>query len=332
MMLNMTFSSSRFKVWLGALWCLVAAPALASPPGCPPPEPEPTAQRMAQAQAQARDRGFLWRITKFDRVSYLYGTLHVGKLEWVFPGPQVMAALQSSEVLALELDLQDPKVMAELTQAMARQTDAEPLPPSLMRRLRAQVRAACLPDATQQQLLDQLSPQMALTTLVVLSARHEGLKADYAADLMLSRLGHQAGKQVISLEDPASQIALLSAESPQAQREGLAQGLQSLEDRSAQRGMRRVARMWADSRFDELQRYAEWCECMDTAEQRSAMKKMLDDRNIPMAQRIDRLHESGKTVFAAVGSLHLVGPVGLPALLARRGYEVDRINVSPGQR
>lgn len=330
LMLRMRWSLWRFKAGLGAL-CLATLPALAAPP-CAPPAPQPTPERIAQAKAQARDRGFLWRIVKSERISYLYGTLHVGKLEWVFPGPQVSTALQASEVLALEFDLQDPAMMAEVQRGMAQAPDAEPLPDSLMRRLRAQMRAACLPEAAQQQLLDKVSPEMALTTLVLLSARQDGLEASYSVDLMLSRIGHAAGKQVVSLEDPASQLALLSAESPQALREGLDQGLRSLENRSAQRGMRRVARVWADSRFDELQRYSEWCECMDTVEQRSVMKKVLDDRNIVMAERIDDLHGSGQTVFAAVGSLHLVGPMGLPSLLTQRGYQVERVDASRGRR
>ena len=47
------------------------------------------------------------------------------------------------------------------------------------------------------------------------------------------------------------------------------------------------------------------------------------------AARIDSLHASGQPVFAAVGSLHLVGRLGLPALLAERGYKVERVNFLP---
>ena len=43
------------------------------------------------------------------------------------------------------------------------------------------------------------------------------------------------------------------------------------------------------------------------------------------ADAIDRLHASGQRVFAAVGALHMPGPTGLPALLARRGYQVERV-------
>jgi uncharacterized protein YbaP (TraB family) len=55
------------------------------------------------------------------------------------------------------------------------------------------------------------------------------------------------------------------------------------------------------------------------------MKRVLDDRNPGLAASIDALHLGGKRVFAAVGSLHMIGPRGLPALLARRGYRVEPI-------
>jgi uncharacterized protein YbaP (TraB family) len=68
---------------------------------------------------------------------------------------------------------------------------------------------------------------------------------------------------------------------------------------------------------------------MKTDKDRDMMKRMLDERNPGMAQSIDAIHASGKAVFAAVGSLHMVGKVGLPALLAARGYTVERVPFKP---
>jgi len=34
-------------------------------------------------------------------------------------------------------------------------------------------------------------------------------------------------------------------------------------------------------------------------------------------------------VFAAVGSLHMVGKLGLPSLLAERGYRIERVDFKP---
>ena len=57
------------------------------------------------------------------------------------------------------------------------------------------------------------------------------------------------------------------------------------------------------------------------------MRRLLDERNGPMAERLDALHREGKgKLFAAVGTLHMIGPQGLPALLRERGFTVERVS------
>jgi uncharacterized protein YbaP (TraB family) len=63
--------------------------------------------------------------------------------------------------------------------------------------------------------------------------------------------------------------------------------------------------------------------------ERELKKRLLDDRNPNLAERIDALHGSGKQVFAAVGSLHMFGTMGLPALMSKRGYHVELVELKP---
>ena len=88
--------------------------------------------------------------------------------------------------------------------------------------------------------------------------------------------------------------------------------------------LNRIAEVWTDGDYAELSRYERWCDCMRTPAERAAMKRLLDDRNPALAAAIDALHAGGKQVFAAVGSLHMIGPSGLPALLRQRGYKVEQ--------
>src|SRR5690349_14955524 len=55
----------------------------APPRDCPPTAQDPTPEQVPQLMESARDRGMLWRLTKDGRTSHLYGTLHVGRLEWL---------------------------------------------------------------------------------------------------------------------------------------------------------------------------------------------------------------------------------------------------------
>ncbi|MCI4430660.1 MAG: TraB/GumN family protein, partial [Burkholderiales bacterium] len=102
-------------------WALAgtAAPSAAAAP-CPPPAQAPTQQAVQAAMRNAQDRGFLWRVEKDSRVSYLFGTVHIAKFDWMFPGPAVRRALLASDTVALELDMLDPSIQRRVAEAMTK--------------------------------------------------------------------------------------------------------------------------------------------------------------------------------------------------------------------
>jgi uncharacterized protein YbaP (TraB family) len=102
---------------------------------CPPAVGTPTPEQIQVARRDARDRGFLWRISKHGRSSYLYGTLHVGKLDWAFPGPRLVDALRHTDTLAVEIDLTDPALAPSLIAAYAATGPGPELPQAIQQRL-----------------------------------------------------------------------------------------------------------------------------------------------------------------------------------------------------
>ena len=312
------------RAWIaGALLALVQHCSWAAEP--PPRTCPPTAQHLTPEQVQAgmrnaRDRGFLWRISKGGRTSYLFGTIHVARLEWMFPGPTVMQSLNASDTLALEMDLLDPDIQARMSRQMGAD-GAQPVPPPLKERLQRQVEAACLAPAA----MAALSPEMQLTTLSVLVSRPDGLDPSYGIDLFLAGFGRGAKKAVISLETPELQMQALRAPSADEMIETLEQGLADLEADRVRPMLNRVAQVWAEADHEQLTRYESWCDCVRTDADRRTLKRLLDDRNPGLADKLAELHAAGKNVFAAVGSLHMIGPLGLPALMAQRGFVVQPV-------
>jgi hypothetical protein len=116
-----TVSRSFFAAVLAAGLALLAplhgqaqtANAEACPPASLPLDPA----RFQSGLRQAQDHGFLWRMTKDGRTSYLYGTLHAAEPAWMFPGPRTAAAFEASDVLALELDVLDADIRTRLIKA-----------------------------------------------------------------------------------------------------------------------------------------------------------------------------------------------------------------------
>lgn len=291
-----------------------------STPDCPPPAEPASVAMAAEGLRNAHDRGFLWRIEKDGRVSHLYGTLHVARRDWMFPGPRVREALAASDTLALELDMLDPEIVRRMAAALDAPSGAA-LPAALQRRLEKRARSECADPA----LFARLGPEMKVAALTMLAARRQGLEAIYGIDLFLAGYARSQGLRVVGLETPEEQIGALALAGPGEALALLDSGLAELDSGRAQALLARLAQLWADGEHATLAAYADWCDCLGTPAEAAAMRRLLDERNPVLAQRIEALHAAGGRVFAAVGSLHMIGPLGLPALLEKQGFRIERV-------
>lgn len=304
-----------------ALEAPLAAEAL-----CPLLAEPPAQAQWLQALPGPVDRGLLWRIEKDGRVSHLYGTVHVGRPDWISPGPQVMAALAAADRVAFELDLLDPDVLQRLQRAARAPAGQPRLPDALAERLAQQRSLACVGS-----LLEGLRPELQVITLVSLSLRGDGLDPAWGIDGWLARLAHARRQTVLSLETPEQQVALLVAPRPAEVATVVRRGLDELEDPATRRVALRLAEHWAASDLAAIENFAQWCGCLESEAERQAHQAGVLARNPAMAERIATLHQRGARVFAAVGALHMTGPEGLPALLARRGFQVELLLPQAGR-
>ena len=298
-----------------------APPAVTVDARCPPSAVAPTPDEVAAGMRDAVDHGLLWKATKAGRVLYLYGTIHVAKLGWMFPGPHMLGAIKASDTVAMEIDVTDPAVLERWHQAVLRRPDAAALPPALARRLDAQMALACLAP----QDLASLRFEMQAITLDVMQGRQLGLYPDYGIDGMIAQLATRLRKPVIGLETPELQAGLIMSDDPAETRTSVGDVLDELEGGKSAQVLRRLADDWQRGDLADMSAYASWCECQDTPQQRADFVKLIDDRNLAMADKIATLHADGKKLFVAVGSLHMIGRVGLPALLQARGFKVERV-------
>jgi len=298
-----------------------APPSVAVDASCPPDAATPTQDEVMDGMRHAVDSGLLWKATKAGRSVYLYGTIHVAQSSWMYPGPHVMRALLASDTIALELDPTDPDIIARLQKAILRRPDTPTLPEALQRRLLARMAAACIAPES----LAAMRPEMQAVSVEVLEGRQFGLYAAYGIDNFLAGLGHGMKKPVRSLETPESQAQLLVSDDPAETARTVGELLDELEGGKGPQILRRLAGDWQRGDLDDLGAYASWCECLDTPQQRADFVKLVDERNPLMADKIARWQAEGRSLFVAVGTLHMVGRAGLPALLKARGFQVERV-------
>lgn len=317
-MLNRSFWRRALTVGFGLLTLWNAG--LAQAEQCPPPPQIPTEAQAADAARAAQDRGFLWSVQRDGKTSYLYGTLHVGKLAWAMPGPRVAKALRASQVLAMELDVSDPRVQQQMA-ALVRSDGPSSLSAEAQAQLREAAKALCVDWDT----LGPLRPEFQLTTLLMTLARYEDLDAGFGSEVALAAMAPHLGLPTRSLETGTEQVAALSAASSAELAEWVQTGVNDLRTDKARRQLRKLSRVWADSDIQRLERYPHWCECEGTAAERAVLDRVVKQRNVTLAERIDALIRQEGPAFVAVGALHMVGSHGLPALLKARGFTVKQV-------
>jgi uncharacterized protein YbaP (TraB family) len=305
---------------------LLAVSAAAQPvAGCPPPPLDLQQLRPDELSATARDRGALWRLDKDGRTSWLYGTFHVGRVDWAMPGAFIQHALESSDVLALELDPADPDLGRLFTAGGDAEREQRVLA-GLQPRISALAQRACLrPDG-----LAALRPLFQLMMLGMTEARREGLHAEIGVDAVLYGMARRLGKEFVALETPAAQVAALVPDSEADERVLVERAVEDLESGANREQLAQLLHTWARGDAARLASYPQWCSCMDTPAEQRLYRRLNDLRNPAMADKVAALHAAGQRVFAAVGVLHMTGPQAMHDLMRERGFAVERIHFTSG--
>ncbi|MFT8808715.1 TraB/GumN family protein [Gluconobacter sp.] len=295
--------------------------ANAQTPRCPAAASVPDKSRMAQMFQTAPDRGFLWKVTKDGHASWLYGTLHVAKQDWLLPGPLTRAAILQSSEIALELDLNAPDTATTLRQPEDAARWAHLVQSGRKAQVDALMDQQCVPSAA----FAHVAVGVEAAGVEALSARRDGYYPDYAVDAVLQGMAGSLKKPLIGLETVQMQRELLIGPDQGDEDAFIDDIVKGVSSGRTQTENQRLAEMWGSSDVKRLDHYQDWCDCLNTAQERRFMSRLLDQRNVGMARKIEQIHESGTSLFVAVGSLHMAGPKGLPALLRKDGFEVQQI-------
>lgn len=288
---------------------------------CPPQAPPPELARYKSPPADGADRGLLWKLGKDGATSWLYGTLHVGRTAWAYPGAQVLRALRASDVVVFEIDFR--KVSAAVLQGAASGDGAAPQPvldATLKQRIRVRAERDCVPLPA----LEALHPALQVAGLTFAAVRRDGLHPELSADLVLTLTALAGGKEIAGLESPQMQVQLLTSGDADAQMRSIERTLAALEGGEATRMIGGLAAAW--ERGDEQAIEAILLATSATPEGGEQLRRFNDERNGPMADQLAALHRGGRTFFAAVGAAHMTGPRALPTLLRDRGFTVERVH------
>jgi uncharacterized protein YbaP (TraB family) len=279
------------------------------------------AETPATTQA-APNIGMMWKATTPTTVVYLVGSVHAASPD-MYPLPPAMeAAFKDSKVLVVEVDVTKANTFALAMKAMkdGMYTNGDTLDKHLPAETWKQLQKVCddlgLPAAS----VASMKPWLAGVTVQGLVAMKAGLDPESGIDMHF--LKADKGKRVVELETAESQLDLMANLTEDEQLAMV--DMQGETAASLQEKLKKLIDAWkrGDAALTEkLEADSE----TGGAAAKSISKKLIDDRNGPMAEKIAGLAGGNDHVFVVVGAAHLLGDNGVVALLQKKGMKVERV-------
>lgn len=276
----------------------------------------------------ARETGelFLWEAESpraEGGTAFILGSLHMGTPELEYD-PRILEAYEGSRAVVMEVDPEalEPARLASALRERARLPEGRTLPqvlePELYYRLAERLSAAGRSPAR----FHRYEPWVAVLALSGAALNEEGLSTAHGAEEHFRSLA-EGEKEVIGLETVEEQMALFDELPREVQIELLRESLDAAGDASSAKALLAAWRKGDAARLAEL--------ALPSGEDdasRILRRRVYLERNRRMAEGLAALLDDGGEWFVVVGAAHVVGPQGLPELLADRGYFVRRVSKS----
>lgn len=283
---------------------------------------------MAAGSAAPQSAGHpisMWQINGASNRIYLLGSVHVLRQQDHPIPTAIEKAYQDAEILIMEIDVDDldPIEMAGMVNELGVIKDGSTLQeimgPSLYDEAADYASQLDIPFL----MLAQTEPWLAAITIEQMMLLRIGFNPEYGIEFHLSAKAGEDSKEILGLESVREQLEFLDKLSLSAQRSLLIQTLR--ESLNIEENLDLLIDAWRHGDIDfleenllaEMQRYPE------------LYRTLVVDRNEAWVEQIRNLIGEQDDYLIVVGTLHLVGDDGLPALLSEIGITTNQLR-EPG--
>jgi uncharacterized protein len=281
------------------------------------------------------DRLFLWKVTPKAGKNFVYllGSVHAATPD-LYPLPrEIDDAFLQCQVLAVEVDLagQDQEGLLQLLLDKGVYGDNDSLERHLPRATYERVCKYGSANGLPAVLTDRLRPWALTVVVTMLEAQKAGLKPKLGIDQHFIDLAREFTgkdrKDVVELESADEQLNLLSSFPDRQQADFLDATLEAAG--TTKQAVTKIMEAWKAGDADAMHQLT----AADPVKKRPGLKpvfqKLVDDRNVTMAKKVEGYLKSRRAHFVVVGAGHLSGKNSIPNLLAKRGYRVEQVRRKP---
>ena len=261
----------------------------------------------------------LWTVHSKTATVYLFGSIHLLPANVVWHTPQIDRAMESASTFMFEAPLDDAgKAQVAL---FIREHGWLPkgttlrslLPPKTLTDYEHALATANLGPEQ----LDGDRPWLAAIVLDVAYLQHMHYVVADGVDLQVFAYATAHNKPVRTFETPAQQLSLFMPKDEKLELQEFAADLKEFQSEQSIIGA--MVDAWGAGNAESVGRLIN--KSLDS--EPGVRKILLDDRNHNWIKILDDVLAKPGITFVTVGTGHLVGPGGVPALLRKQGYKVD---------
>jgi uncharacterized protein len=269
------------------------------------------------SNAQTNEKSLLWKISGkgLTQPSYLYGTIHI-TCDATLP-PKVKNAMNKTNQLCLELDMDDANMQAEMMssmmmkngvtmQSLATAEDFKIVDEFLKKNL-----------GFSAQLLNTVKPFMVSAMLYpkMMDCPMQSVEAE------LMKISSEQNENTIGLETVTEQLNVFDAIPYKDQMDELVKTAKS----DLARDSEELKEMLALYKSEDIQSIIEFTKNSDNAMTSKFDDELLNNRNQNWITRIEKIASENPTFFG-VGAAHLGGELGVINLLRKYGFTVEPVH------
>lgn len=268
------------------------------------------------SNGQTEKKSLLWKISGngLAKESYLFGTIHISCDATL--SEKVLTALDKTDQLCLELDMDDPNMQTEMMSKMMMKDGVT------IESLLSKDDFKLVDDFFKKQsgfslkMMNSIKP-FALSAMLYPKMLDCPMQS-YETELM--KVAKSQNEETIGLETFSEQLAVFDAIPYQTQVDELVKSAKSDLDRDK----KELQEMLDLYKTEDVEALIQYTEKSDNELTSGFMDELLNNRNKNWIERIEKIAKA-KATFFGVGAAHLGGEKGVIKLLQKKGYKVEAV-------
>jgi uncharacterized protein YbaP (TraB family) len=173
--------------------------------------------------------------------------------------------------------------------------------------------------------INSKKPWALANDLLMRKAAEMGYDPMFAPDIYLAGIAQLLDKRISGVESINEQLQVFEGMSEEGQRAYLEDSISSFEDGRLEAMLVASVDAWASGDVATMEAALQKEQDGEPVGLREIRRRLFDDRNARMAERIESIVRSGTPAFVAVGAAHLVGRDSVIALLRKKGLSIRQL-------